>query len=199
MNYLAHAYLSFEHPEFLAGNLISDFVKGRKKFDYPPLILAGIHLHRSIDEYTDEHHATRRIKDIFRPYYGLYSGPFADVVYDHFLANDTTQFPGETLLNFAQQVYAALESRLENLPEQFQNIFPYMKEYDWLYNYRTREGIMRSFAGLVRRANYLTESDTAFRLFEENYDSIRLCYHEFFPDVKSFAFNRYQQLLQENS
>jgi len=30
MNYLAHAYLSFDHEEILVGNLISDFVKGKK-------------------------------------------------------------------------------------------------------------------------------------------------------------------------
>ncbi len=35
MNYLAHAYLSFGDPDILAGNMISDFVKGKKKFDYP--------------------------------------------------------------------------------------------------------------------------------------------------------------------
>ena len=31
VNYLAHAYLSFGDPEILTGNLISDFVKGKKK------------------------------------------------------------------------------------------------------------------------------------------------------------------------
>ena len=31
MNYLAHAYLSFGDPDILAGNMISDFVKGKKK------------------------------------------------------------------------------------------------------------------------------------------------------------------------
>ncbi len=40
MNYLAHAYLSFNDPDVLAGNMISDFVKGKKKFDYP-----GAHTH----------------------------------------------------------------------------------------------------------------------------------------------------------
>jgi hypothetical protein len=29
MNYLAHAYLSFNEPDILVGNLISDFVKGK--------------------------------------------------------------------------------------------------------------------------------------------------------------------------
>jgi acyl carrier protein phosphodiesterase len=34
MNYLAHAYLSFNEPEILTGNMISDFVKGKKKFEF---------------------------------------------------------------------------------------------------------------------------------------------------------------------
>ena len=53
MNYLAHAYLSFGDPDILAGNMISDFVKGKKKYEYPDRIQMGITLHRKIDEYTD--------------------------------------------------------------------------------------------------------------------------------------------------
>ena len=34
MNYLAHAYLSFGNEDILVGNMISDFVKGKKKYDY---------------------------------------------------------------------------------------------------------------------------------------------------------------------
>ena len=44
MNYLAHACLSFEDPDILTGNMISDFVKGRKKSDYPERIRMGITL-----------------------------------------------------------------------------------------------------------------------------------------------------------
>jgi acyl carrier protein phosphodiesterase len=43
MNYLAHAYLSFNDPEILVGNMISDFVKGKKKFDFPLRIQAVSH------------------------------------------------------------------------------------------------------------------------------------------------------------
>ncbi|KAF0239868.1 MAG: hypothetical protein FD183_1294 [Chitinophagaceae bacterium] len=49
MNYLAHAYLSFNEPSILLGNMISDYVKGKKQYDYPLLIQKGIHLHRAID------------------------------------------------------------------------------------------------------------------------------------------------------
>ena len=72
--------------------MISDFVKGKAKFDYPPGIQKGIHLHRLIDTFTDNHPATAMAKSFFRPQYRLYSGAFTDVVYDHFLARDEKQF-----------------------------------------------------------------------------------------------------------
>ena len=49
MNYLAHAFLSFDDPELLVGNMISDFVKGKQKFGYPSGIQEGIALHRAIE------------------------------------------------------------------------------------------------------------------------------------------------------
>ncbi len=86
MNFLAHALLSFGDEDFLTGNMISDFVKGKRKFDYPVAIQKGIHLHRMIDEFTDFHPITEKAKELFRYDYRLYSGPFVDIVYDHFLA-----------------------------------------------------------------------------------------------------------------
>ena len=65
MNYLAHAYLSFGNPAWVTGNLISDYVKGRKRFDYPLNIQQGISLHRAIDEYTDSHEGIKAAKEIF--------------------------------------------------------------------------------------------------------------------------------------
>ncbi len=79
MNYLAHAYLSFNDPEILVGNMISDFVKGKKKFDYPTGIQAGIMLHRIIDTFTDNHPCTGKAKSFSAPL-RLYSGAFIDVV-----------------------------------------------------------------------------------------------------------------------
>ncbi len=92
MNYLAHAYLSFHNPDILAGNMISDFVKGKKQFDYPSIIQKGIRLHRDIDTFTDQHPSTKKGKEDFKPAVGSYSGAFMDVVYDHFLALDTDEF-----------------------------------------------------------------------------------------------------------
>ena len=186
MNYLAHAYLSFNDPEILVGNLISDFVKGKKKFDYPPVIQQGIMLHRAIDTFTDEHAVTKEAKEFFRPHYRLYSGAFVDVVYDHFLATDENEFTENSLFDFTQQIYSILENYQQWFPERFAVMFPYMKKHNWLFNYRTLPGIEKSLGGVVRRAAYLTESDTAAYLFEKHYQPLQQCYRQFWQDVKPF-------------
>ena len=196
MNYLAHAWLSFNHPQILVGNMISDFIKGKKQFDYPTIIHKGILLHRAIDNFTDSHEATQQLKLFFKPQYRLYSGAFADVVYDHFLATDEGEFLTDADLNrFATTTYQVLETNFTILPEAFQKMLPYMKEYNWLYNYRYKWGIEKSFAGLARRARYLPESAVAFELFNENYDAMRLIYQQFFPEIKRFTAHQMQQLL----
>jgi acyl carrier protein phosphodiesterase len=189
MNYLAHAYLSFNEPGILIGNMISDFVKGKTKFNYPEGVQKGIAIHRAIDDFTDQHAATRRAKEFFRPAYRLYSGAFIDIVYDHFLANDSNEFPGDRLESFSQEVYKTLEENIAILPQRFGQMFPYMKTQNWLLNYKQRWGIEKSFGGMVRRAKYLDESAIAFGLFNQHYDELQRCYDVFFPDLKSYTRN----------
>lgn len=197
MNYLAHAYLSFRHTDVLAGNMISDFVKGRKQFDYPAPILAGIKLHRAIDQFTDEHPATKKMAAVFKPQYRLYSGAFADVVYDYFLANDTTEFSSpEELLQFTRHTYIQLKENENWFPPPFAAMFPYMESQNWLYNYQYDSGIQKSFNGLARRAAYLPEADIAFELFLANKDLLREQYIIFFQSVKTFAAHTMELLLK---
>lgn len=200
MNYLAHAYLSFDNTDILAGNMISDFVKGKMKFDYPPSIQNGIQLHRAIDIFTDEHRATAAAKNFFRPVYRLYAGAFADVVYDHFLALDKKQFEQyEGIKNFAQQTYLSLGKNFDVFPQRFQKMFPYMKTQNWLYNYQFKEGIQHSFGGLMRRARYIDETESAFEIFNKNYDALQQCYHEFFPGVLHFARKKFNEICMNPS
>lgn len=196
MNYLAHAYLSYKHPQVLVGNMISDFVKGKAQFRYERLIHAGIRLHRSIDAFTDDHPATHRAKEIFRPYYRLYSGAIVDVLYDHYLANDENIFnDAHPLHDFTQETYAVLEAYAAHLPERFVVMLPYMKTQNWLYNYQYRLGIDRSLRGLVRRASFLSDAAPAFELFNEHYAFLQECYNDFIEDVKNHAKEELHKLL----
>jgi acyl carrier protein phosphodiesterase len=66
MNFLAHAYLSFGNDDLIIGNMISDFVKGKKRYDFPLPVQNGIELHRRIDAFTDAHAITSSSKKIFQ-------------------------------------------------------------------------------------------------------------------------------------
>lgn len=194
MNYLAHAYLSFNEPKILVGNMISDFVKGKKQFDFSKDIQKGIQLHRMIDDFTDVHTATKKAKAFLKPVAGLYAGAFIDVVYDHFLACDENEFTTKSLLDFSSLVYEMLATYQTIFPEKFAGMFPYMKMQNWLYNYRTLSGTEKSFAGLVHRAKYLDNSALIFEYFTQNYNELRQCYNEFFPAVKNFAYKQFNKL-----
>jgi acyl carrier protein phosphodiesterase len=198
MNYLAHAYLSFNHPEVLLGNMICDYVKGKSQYDYAPLVQSGIRLHREIDQFTDQHPVTKEMMQIFHPHYRLYSGAFVDIVYDYFLANDKNEFDVDNVLfNFTQKTYAQLQSNTHLFPPKFALMFPYMISQNWLYHYQSDSGIQKSFNGLVRRAAYLEESQVAFKLFSENKVFLKERYNLFFADVKKFAAHTMKELLKD--
>lgn len=187
MNFLGHAYLSFGHSEILVGNLISDFVKGKAQYQLPPGIQKGIKLHRLIDDYTDSHEATQAAKQIFRPYYRLYSAPLVDVVYDHLLASDASLLPDQDLYALSQHAYAVLEAYTPLLPPAFAAMLPYMKRDNWLYGYKTETGIRRSLQGLMRRASMDDDGTTAFQLMISNKAILNDHYRRMIVDVKHFA------------
>ena len=193
MNFLAHAVLSFGVDELLAGNILSDFIKGKKKDDFPLGIRAGIELHRAIDSFTDDHPINKEAKRIFMPTYRLYASSVLDIVYDYFVATDDAEWEEKTLENFSLGVYASLGKFSNYFPPAFSNLFPYMKSENWLLNYREDMGILKSLGGLKRRALYITEVETAFRIFLDEKEFLRNQYNRFFPELKAFALNKANQ------
>jgi acyl carrier protein phosphodiesterase len=189
MNYLGHAFLSFGDAEILTGNMIGDHVKGKLALEkFPDGIRKGIELHRKIDSFTDQHPATQRSKILFREHYGLYSGPIMDSLFDHFLANDPKLFHTEqALYNFSQTVYQQLEDNHKHLPENFAAYFPYMREHNWLYNYRSMQGMQRSLGGLARRAKHMPPPDEAYKIFVGYYYHLNQCYFDLIDDLVNFV------------
>ena len=194
MNFLAHAFLSFNDPEILVGNMISDFVKGKRQYDFDLKIQKGIKLHRQIDEFTDKHPATKKASAILKPIIGTYAGAFTDVVYDHFLAKDVHQFSDISLHLLAANTYSILELHESILPEKFGKMLPFMKQQNWLVNYGKVTGIEKSFAGLARRAKFLDNSTMAYECFIDNYKAFETCYHLFFPELKNQTIIYYNDL-----
>ena len=195
MNFLAHAYLSFDHHHLIVGNMTSDFLKGSARYNYPASIQNGIELHRRIDAYTDAHLQIKEAKKFFKKDYRLYSGPIVDILFDHYLANDESIFNEASLKDFTLNIYNVLEDNVTALPHNFIPVLTYMKKENWLFNYRYKSGMEKSLRGLIRRSSFLSESETAYRLFEENYTGLQECYNLFIDDVKQFAKHQINELV----
>lgn len=177
------------------GNMISDFVKGNKKFDYPIPVQNGITLHRLIDEFTDNHLATKNAKKIFNHELGLYAGAYVDIVFDYFLANDVNEFADEIALqNFAANTYSKLDEHYDIFPATFQLAFTSMKQHNWFINYRKDAGIQRSFENLTRRAKYVNKNHFGFEAFIKNKKNLKVYYDIFFKDLKQFVLQQHQLL-----
>jgi acyl carrier protein phosphodiesterase len=196
LNYLAHAYLSFHHPQVLVGNMISDYVKGKKQYDYSRQIQAGIRLHRAIDNFTDSHICIKEAKKIFKDELGTYSGAFIDIVLDYYLANDKTKFKTEKELHlFALNCYDVLENNTSIFPEKFARLFRYMKTQNWLYHYKDDYGIQQSFRGLTNRAQYINKNHHGFQAFLHNKKELKVMYDVFIEDVQQYAWQQFQDSL----
>lgn len=189
MNFLAHAYLSFEDTDLIVGNLIADMIKGKQIDSLPNEIQQGIFLHRQIDTFTDRHPAVKEAKRYFDETAGRYGGSFLDVAYDHFLAKSEKYEPIVGWDEFAQNCYKAIENRASVLPSQFISMFLYMKSENWLLNYRNKWLIEKSFERLQNRATYIQKDIPVYQDFEKYYEAIERSFDDFFPDLIHFVRN----------
>lgn len=189
MNYLGHAFLSFDNDELLVGNMIGDYVKGMTDIEqYPIGIQKGIMLHRNIDEFADKHPANILAKNIFKLDYGLYAGAVIDVLWDHYLANDPRYFKNEAQLKeMSLNTYQIISKYSAILPAKFSNVFNYMSQENWLYEYRTVKGMEQALSGLAKRAQYMQDGQKAYRLFIQHFYELNQRYYEYIDDAVQFV------------
>ena len=187
MNYLAHAFLSFSDPQIQVGNMMGDFVKGKQYHEFPERIQTGILLHRKIDDLTDNHPVIHKAKQFFRPAYRFSGGVFTDILLDHFLASDTNHFVEESLAQSTVEVYKNLSEHEHLFSEKMKTVFGHMRQYNWLYHYRTNEGLSKSIEGMCRRFPILGQSNAALEIIQSQYPILQALYHQFFPELSHFV------------
>jgi acyl carrier protein phosphodiesterase len=183
MNFLAHIYLSKDHPREMIGNFMGDGVRGRDLSHLESEIARGVQLHRFIDEYTDNHSVVERSKIRLRPRFRKYAPVIVDVFYDHFLADKWSNYHSADLKEFVEETYTFLSSNREKLPSSTQRMLTYMIEHNWLYNYRKIEGIDRALNGLSRRATFESNMEYSVKALEEHYDLFGEEFDTFFPEL----------------
>lgn len=184
MNYLAHVYLSGSDDCILAGNFMGDFVKGNDWKTLPVGLGNGVVIHRLIDSYTDEHPISSDLRSHLRPVTGKYSGIALDMIYDHLLASNWCQYAEGDLEQFSCSIYERLEAFRHVMPQECLALFDAMKSTNWLYEYRTREGLDRALNGLDRRIGRRTGLSHVLEHVEMNIEVFKSGFNRFFPDIQ---------------
>jgi acyl carrier protein phosphodiesterase len=190
MNYLAHAFLSSQSPEAIAGAFLGDFVKGKVGADYAPSVCDAILLHRAIDKFTDTHALTRASCALISPARRRFAPILVDVFYDHFLARHWCDYSDVALTDFTQRIYSALLSQRMTLPPRLQWVAVRMAADDWLGAYGTQSGVAAALGGIARR---LARYRRAVALLgsidelEDNYAALEKNFAEFFPQLRDYV------------
>jgi acyl carrier protein phosphodiesterase len=187
MNFLAHAYLSFDVPHLVVGNFLGDFLRQSEARALPAPVQEGIALHRKIDTFTDRHPAFLAGTARLRPYHGKYSPVVVDMLYDYLLAANWEQYCPLPLPVFSQGIYRILETHLNLMPERIQERAPRMIAADWLTSYGTEEGMRYAFFRMRARASRPEWFDGAFDHLLEHWEAFQEDFRQFFPEMAAYA------------
>lgn len=187
MNYLAHIYLSGENNLVTIGNFIADGIKGKSYTKYPKDIQTGILLHRNIDTFTDAHDIVRQSTKRLHKKYGHYSGIIVDILYDHFLAKNWSNYCDTPLVEYIESFYDLLEENYELLPLRIQKLMPYMFTDNWLLSYASVDGISRVLEGMNRRTKNRSGMNEAVNELELYYSEFETEFTAFFDELIIFS------------
>jgi acyl carrier protein phosphodiesterase len=192
LNFLAHIYLSFNHPELALGNFIADRIKGKNYSHLPENIQNGIILHRAIDTFTDSHPIPRLSSARLHSNYSHFSRVIIDIYYDHFLARNWNLYHPIPLNEFAEEFYTLLKCNCEYLPNSILTLMPHLFRENWLVSYAELRGIEQVLIGMNRRTRYKSEMDRAIKDLILHYDSFHLEFSTFFEELITFSQEKIQ-------
>ncbi len=193
MNFLAHLYLSGDDDALKTGNFIADSVRKKQWSSFPPRVITGIKLHHSIDDFTDHHPVVAQSKARLRETQSKYAPVVVDIVYDHFLSANFTEFAGVAIETYAEETYALFQRQFTHLPKGIQYMLPYMIKHNWLVAYGNREGLQQVFNGMSRRASFANSMAAAVDDLYAQYAALEQDFRSFFPElqqhVKEYLLN----------
>jgi acyl carrier protein phosphodiesterase len=196
MNFLAHIYLSNNDNKVAIGNFISDSIRGKNYKKYPKDIQVGILLHRHIDTFTDAHKTVRLSTKRLHENYGHYSGIIVDILYDHFLAKNWSNYSNVPLAEFIDEFYVNLQEHFDILPKRIQQFMPYMIADNWLLSYKDIDGIQKVLEGMNRRTKNRSQMNLAVNELKAFYKEFEAEFILFFEDLRNFTHKKHKDLVK---
>lgn len=182
-----HLFLSPREGHWLAGALAGDVLHGQLDPEWPDGVRRGVRLHRRIDAFSDQHPALRQSRARLAEF-RHHARIIVDVFYDHYLALDFERWSGgETLNDFAADVYRLLHGVRGDLPPKLVAFNDRMIDYGWLTSYGEFGSVERSLFHLSGRLKRRVDLATSVRSLREDHDGFRSDFSRFMPEVRQLV------------
>jgi len=190
MNWLAHTLLSRQDIHYRIGNLLADFSREKDLTNVDSRVLLGIDGHRKVDAFTDRHPVIKRSKERLDSK-GILRGIAIDLIYDHMLAINWSQYSDTPFHDYLESFYQDLRNRPLSLPEEENDFLNSIVQRKLLNSYQETKGIERAMKRLdARLSDRLKARDTVSRyypLFLEAFKGIETDFNEFFPELVTYT------------
>lgn len=194
MNFLAHIYLSGDNNLLKIGNFMADSIRGNSYLEYPEDLRNGILLHRYIDTFTDAHPIYRKSKHRLHEKYGHYSGVIMDIVYDHFLAKNWSNYSEEKLEDYVDNFYKLMEDNFDVLTERVQKMLPTMKTQNWLVSYASLSGLEMILFNMDYRTKHRVNMQEAIVEVQKFYTEFEEEFTLFFYELQNHCREKLHEL-----
>lgn len=189
MNFLAHQYLSGDNKDIRLGNFIADHVKGKAYLKFSENIQKGIILHRKIDSFTDSHPIVKNNAKLYSQNYGRYSSVVIDVIYDHFLAKNWSNFHQRTLSKFVDESHSIFIKNFLILPPRIKMFLPFLIKSRRLETYSSLDGIKQTLDIMAKHTSLPNESDFAISQTKKNYNILEKDVDLFISEIIQYVQN----------
>jgi len=183
MNLIAHIFLSQDNPDWIIGNMVADFIRGKEKYNFSKEIIQGIDLHRFIDFFTDHHSVVRESVEILKPTHKKYSPVISDIIYDYLLINNWKLHTEEPLEDFAKKSYDTLLSYEEVLPDNLAKMLPALIDENWIIRTGDIDYLEKTMVRMDRRTRFPSDFKSSIKVLEDNMDAFNKQFNSFFPEL----------------
>jgi acyl carrier protein phosphodiesterase len=151
------------------------------------MIRKGIILHRYIDSFTDTHAIVRRSKARLNEQYHKYSGIIIDILYDHYLVKNWSQYSEFPLDTFIRNFFELANRYFDLLPESVKFFLPSFIKNNWIKMYDTLEGIQDVLLRMSTRTSLPDNTDFAISVLRRDYDLFEAEFQAYFPALITYV------------
>jgi len=188
MNYLAHLILAGPHPDHRLGALLGDHLKGLQVLDtLRPELRRGVLLHRRIDGWSDRHAVVTAFTSKLNVPWRRYAGIMLDVLFDHLLSQQWTDYSDQPLSEFAADTERLLADHRHELPDRLRRFTRWAEQASLWTRMHDRQMIQTIFDLIALRHGQASPLKQGLDFFDQYPDQIQHAFDHLMPDLMKQA------------